>query len=110
MDHHFELYQDKAGQYRFRFRANNGQIIASSAHGARARGKARNDIDKIQHGRVETQFYTDSEGQHRWRMVHHGEIIATGAAGYKAKRSCRHGLDSVLQRAPRARVEILSEE
>ena len=26
----FELYQDKAGQYRFRLKARNGQIIATS--------------------------------------------------------------------------------
>ncbi len=106
MEHHFELYQDKSGKYRFRFRANNGQIIAASAHGNRARGKTKNDIVNIKEGRVEAELFTDAEGQHRWRMVHNNEIVATGSEGYKAKRSAKNGLESVLKRAPEAPVEV----
>ncbi len=107
MDHHFELYQDKAGQYRFRFRANNGQIIAASAHGNRARGKTKNDIVNIQQGRADVEFFKDQEGQHRWRLVHNNEIVAT-SEGYRAKSSARHSLESLLNRAPKADVEILT--
>ena len=29
----FEIYTDDAGEYRWRFRANNGEIVADSAEG-----------------------------------------------------------------------------
>lgn len=29
----FQVYQDKAGHWRWRFRANNGQILADSGEG-----------------------------------------------------------------------------
>lgn len=37
----FEIYQDAAGEYRWRFRAPNGRIMADSAEGYTERRKAR---------------------------------------------------------------------
>ena len=42
----FEMYQDKAGQYRFRLRARNGQIIAVS-EGYTTRASCENGIDSV---------------------------------------------------------------
>ncbi len=42
----FELYQDKSGQYRFRLRARNGQIIATS-EGYTTRASCENGIDSV---------------------------------------------------------------
>lgn len=42
----FELYTDKSGHYRFRLKASNGQVIASSeAYNSKA--SAKNGIDSI---------------------------------------------------------------
>lgn len=42
----FELYTDKAGKFRFRLKAGNGEIIASSeAHNSKA--SAQNGIESV---------------------------------------------------------------
>ncbi len=42
----FELYEDKAGEYRFRLKATNGQIIAVS-EGYTALASAKNGIESV---------------------------------------------------------------
>ena len=43
----FEMYQDKAGEYRFRLKATNGQIIAVS-EGYVAKASCINGIESVQ--------------------------------------------------------------
>lgn len=42
----FELYQDKAGKYRFRLKASNGQVIATG-EAYESKKSALNGIDSI---------------------------------------------------------------
>ncbi len=42
----YELYTDKAGEFRFRLKAKNGEIIATS-EGYKAKASALNGIDSI---------------------------------------------------------------
>jgi len=42
----FEIYQDKAGEYRFRLKATNGQIIAVS-EGYKALASCENGIESV---------------------------------------------------------------
>ncbi len=42
----FEVYQDKAGEYRFRLKATNGQIIATG-EGYKAKASCLNGIESI---------------------------------------------------------------
>ncbi|MPZ38687.1 MAG: DUF1508 domain-containing protein [Rhizobiales bacterium] len=46
MAYKFELYKDKAGQFRFRFKAPNGETMCSS-EGYTAKASAVNAIDSI---------------------------------------------------------------
>jgi uncharacterized protein YegP (UPF0339 family) len=43
----FELYKDKAGEYRWRLRHQNGQIIADSGEGYTAKAGAINGIESV---------------------------------------------------------------
>lgn len=43
----FELYVDKAGEYRFRLKAGNGEVIALSSEGYTSKAGALNGIDSI---------------------------------------------------------------
>ena len=43
----FEVYQDKAGEYRFRLKAANGEIIAKS-QGYNAKASCLNGIESVQ--------------------------------------------------------------
>lgn len=42
----FELYTDKAGEYRFRLKAGNGETIASS-EGYKSKASALNGIESV---------------------------------------------------------------
>ncbi|QGN58637.1 YegP family protein [Nostocoides sp. HKS02] len=43
----FELYQDKAGKYRFRLKAGNGQVIATG-EAYESKDAAQNGIESVQ--------------------------------------------------------------
>ena len=43
----FELYKDKAGEYRFRLKAANGEVIATS-EGYASKSGAKNGIESVQ--------------------------------------------------------------
>lgn len=43
----FELYQDRAGEYRWRLRHQNGNIIADSGEGYSSKANAENGIQSV---------------------------------------------------------------
>ena len=51
----FEMYMDKAGQYRFRLKATNGQIIATS-EGYVAKASCENGIESVKANAPEAEI------------------------------------------------------
>jgi uncharacterized protein YegP (UPF0339 family) len=43
----FELYKDKSGEFRFRLKAGNGEVIATSSESYKTKASALNGIDSI---------------------------------------------------------------
>lgn len=43
----FQVYEDRAGEYRWRLRAGNGEIVADSAEGYTYKYRCKEMIDKI---------------------------------------------------------------
>lgn len=54
----FELYQDKAGEYRFRLKARNGEIIAVS-EGYKAKSSCENGIASVQKNAADSEVVTE---------------------------------------------------
>lgn len=50
----FELYTDKAGEYRFRLKAGNGEVIATS-QGYSAKASALNGIDSVRRNAADAE-------------------------------------------------------
>ena len=50
----FELYQDKAGEYRFRLKARNGKVIATS-EGYVTKAACENGIDSVKTNAAEAE-------------------------------------------------------
>ena len=117
----FEVYKDKAGEFRFRLKAKNGQIVAAS-EGYSAKAGCLNGIESVKKNCVAAnledqtvegyateknpkfEVYLDKAGEYRFRLTAtNGQIIATGE-GYKAKASCMNGVESVKKNAPDAEV------
>ena len=51
----FEMYQDKAGEYRFRLKAKNGQIIATS-EGYKSKASCENGIASVKKNAPEAEI------------------------------------------------------
>jgi len=49
----FELYKDKSGEFRFRLKAGNGEVIATSSESYGTKAAAMNGIDSIKRNAAE---------------------------------------------------------
>lgn len=106
MSSRFQLFKDKAGEWRWRLLAENGRSVAASSEGYVARADALNGIDLVRHMRGTTDVYQDKAGEWRWRLTHlNGSIIATSGEGYVARSDCEYGLSLLRKLAPDAPVE-----
>ena len=117
----FEIYKDKAEEFRFRLKAKNGQVIATSegysSHANCVNGvesvKKNAEIAHLEDQTVEPveaatcpkfEIYNDKAGEFRFRLkARNGEIILS-SEGYKAKASCENGIESVRKNAPEAEI------
>ena len=107
----FEIYRDRAGEYRWRLLHENGNILAISGQGYTSRSNARNGIKSLQRGVDEDddsaafEIYEDDAGEYRWRLRHrNGNIIATPGEGYTRKESCEDSIAGLREYAPDADV------
>ncbi|MFG1627656.1 YegP family protein [Kribbella sp. NPDC049227] len=52
----FELYKDKSGEFRFRLKAGNGEVIATSSESYSSKAAALNGIESIQKNAAEAKI------------------------------------------------------
>ena len=53
--HKFEMYEDKAGEFRFRLKARNGEIIATS-EGYKTKASCENGIESVKKNAPEAEI------------------------------------------------------
>lgn len=56
----FELYQDKAGEFRFRLKATNGEIIAAS-QGYSSKSGCQNGIDSVKRNAPDAEIVDETK-------------------------------------------------
>ncbi|MGV2981012.1 YegP family protein [Camelimonas sp. ID_303_24] len=102
----FEVYVDKAGEYRFRLKAANGQNILAS-EGYRQRASAINGIQSVQTNAPDDNRYERKEtgsGKHMFNLkAANGQVIGTSES-YESAASREKGIESVKKNAPLAPV------
>lgn len=85
----FEVYTDKRGEYRWRRKAVNGQIVGASSEGYKKKADCEKNMNR---GPVESdkwEFYKDKRGEYRWRRkASNGQIIGASSEGYTKKGDC----------------------
>jgi uncharacterized protein YegP (UPF0339 family)/uncharacterized membrane protein len=102
----FELYEDKAGAYRWRLQHTNGNIIADSGEGYTERREAEAAIERVSERVGPAQYlradptafevYQDAAEEWRWRLIHkNGQILADGGEGYASRSVARDAVDRV---------------
>ncbi len=104
----FETYTDTKGEYRWRLKASNGLVLASSGQGYVDKRDRASAIDRIKKDVRSLKFetYVDTRGEHRWRLKSsNGQVIAASSQGYKDKRDCENAIDLIQNGARSAKIE-----
>ncbi|MFY2825169.1 YegP family protein [Ruegeria sp. MALMAid1280] len=106
----FEIYEDKAGEYRFRLKAGNGEIILSS-EGYVQKAGAENGVSSVKTNAPNDARYERTEtksGGHRFNLkASNGQVIGASES-YTSASGRDNGIESVKRNAPEARVEDLT--
>jgi len=86
-DDKFEVYKDKRGEYRWRRKAANGNIVGASSEGYKSKKDAEANMNRGPNASDKWEFYKDKRGEHRWRRkAANGNIIGASSEGYKSKK------------------------
>lgn len=107
----FEMYNDKAGEFRFRLKAKNGQnILASEAYKQKA--SCENGIESVKKNSLdETKFEIKQTTSGKWMFnlkATNGQVIGTSQT-YADVAGAKNGVQSVMNNAPKAEVKEVSE-
>ena len=106
----FELYRDKAGEYRFRLKAANGEKILAS-EGYKQRGGAENGIQSVRKNASDDARYERKEtksGKHMFNLKGgNGQVIGTSES-YNSSAARDNGIASVKKNAPSAGMADLT--
>ncbi|MFC6656013.1 YegP family protein [Roseibium salinum] len=93
----FELYEDKAGEYRFRLKAGNGEIILTS-ESYKQKASAKNGIDSVRENALLDDRYERKESKSGQPMFNlkasNGQVIGTSET-YSSAASRDNGIESV---------------
>ncbi|SDX79835.1 Uncharacterized conserved protein YegP, UPF0339 family [Halopenitus persicus] len=117
----FELFEDTAGEWRWRLRHDNGNVLGDSGEGyasrpnaVRAMNGVRSHVASADYLRIDPtafELYRDAAGEYRWRLIHeNGEILADSGQGYSSRSKARQGIESVRSNATDAPLETLDDE
>ena len=103
----FELYKDTSGEYRFRLKAGNGEIILVS-EGYEAKAGAENGIDSVKtnapiDARYERKISTDNKYFFNLRAPNN-QVIGTSEM-YEKATGRDGGIESVKTNAPTAETD-----
>ena len=106
----FELFTDKAGEYRFRLKAGNGEVILAS-EGYTQRQSAENGVASVQKNATDESRFERAETSSGKPMFNlkaaNGQVIGTSES-YSSASARDAGIESVMKNAPAARVEDMT--
>jgi len=102
----FECYKDKAGEFRFRLKAGNGNTILSS-EGYKSKSGCTNGIESVRKNSQDPDRFvkkvTDS-GKFRFNLTAKNAQAIGASQNYKSESGCNNGMKSVANNAPDAVV------
>ncbi|MXQ08397.1 DUF1508 domain-containing protein [Alphaproteobacteria bacterium GH1-50] len=103
----FEVYKDKAGEFRFRLKAGNGQIILAS-EGYKRKASCMNGIESVRkNSQIDARFdRTETKGgKARFNLkASNGQVIGTSES-YESTSARDNGIASVAKNAPDAKLD-----
>lgn len=105
----FEIYTDKAGEFRFRLKASNGQAILAS-EGYKDKSGCMNGIESVKKNAPDDARYERKQGASGKFMFNlkagNHQVIGTSQS-YESEASRDNGIDSVKKNAPDAEIVLV---
>lgn len=101
----FETYTDKGGGFRFRLKADNGQIILKS-EGYTTKASRDNGIDSVRENAPKDERYERKQSASGYSFnlkAGNGQVIGTSEV-YNSAQGRDNGIESVKKNAPGAKV------
>jgi uncharacterized protein YegP (UPF0339 family) len=103
----FEIYKDKAGEFRFRLKASNGQTILAS-EGYSSKPACQNGVDSVKKNAADDARFERKEtasGKFMFNLkAANSQVIGTSES-YESAASRDNGIESVKKNAPDASVD-----
>jgi uncharacterized protein YegP (UPF0339 family) len=103
----FEVYKDKAGGFRFRLKAANGQNILSS-EGYNSKASCLNGVESVKKNSQNPDRFvkkTTPSGKFRFNLTaSNGQVVGTSQS-YASQSGCNNGMKSVAQCSPGASTD-----
>ena len=95
----FEVYKDKAGEFRFRLKAANGQNILSS-EGYKSKTSCMNGVESVKKNSQNPERFakkTTPSGKFRFNVTSsNGQVVGTSQS-YSSESGCSNGMKSVAE-------------
>ena len=103
----FELYKDKAGKFRFRLRAKNGEIICASQGYASKSGCMKGIKALAANAESKDSFKSHESRGGKWTfnvVSGNNKVVATSQS-YKDQTGLNKGIKSVMTNAPKLKIK-----
>ena len=103
----FEVYKDKAGEFRFRLKASNGQTILSS-EGYKSKSSCMNGIESVQSNCLLEDCFektTTPTGKFRFALKARNKQVIGTSQNYASEAARDNGIAAIGRAAPGARVD-----
>lgn len=103
----FEVYKDKAGEYRFRLKAGNGEIILAS-EGYKAKSGCTNGIESIRKHAPDDANYEKNEtstGKSTFKLKASNHQVIGTSQSYSTTSGRDNGIESVKKNGPVAVID-----
>ena len=103
----FECYKDKAGEFRFRLKAGNGETILSS-EGYKSKSGCTNGIASVQKNCTDPDRFVKKQtnsGKFRFNLTARNSQVIGTSQNYDSESGCDNGIKSVAKSAPGATID-----
>ena len=103
----FEVYKDQKGEYRFRLKASNGQVLLQS-EGYSSKAACMNGVESVRENSPKKERYeasVDKAGKHRFKLLAANRQTIGTSEGYSSEAGMKNGTKSVGRWAPTAIVK-----
>jgi len=102
----FVVYKDRAGEYRFRLKAGNGEVILTS-EGYIEKSGCTNGIEAVRRNSTNTGRFDKKKtesGKYRFNLKSANHQVIGTSQNYKSESGRDNGISSVGRNAPGAKV------